>query len=140
MFSDGPKLEGMVLISGGAAGIGRTIAESFLLSGSKVHVCDSSMQNIDDFLAANTAATATLADVSNPAQVDQVFSDLRDRGEGLDILINNAGIAGPTANIEDVQIEDWNRCIDVDLNGLFYMTRQAVPLLKQKQCGSIIKI
>ena len=140
MATDNPKSNGMVLVSGGAAGIGRAIAESFLLSGSKVHVCDSSTRNIDDFLAANTKATATMADVSNPAQVDQVYSDLRDRGEGLDILINNAGIAGPTANIEDVKIEDWDRCIDVDLNGLFYMTRQAVPMLKQKQCGSIINI
>ncbi len=134
------KCTGMVLVSGGAAGIGRTIAESFLLAGAKVHVCDSSAQNIDKFLTANTAATATLADVSVPAQVDQVFSDLRDRGEGLDVLINNAGISGPTANVEDVRIEDWDRCIAVDLNGVFYMTRPAIPMLKQSQSGSIINI
>jgi len=136
----GPKLNGMVLISGGAAGIGRVIAESFLLAGAKVHVCDSSAVNIDVFLAANTDATATLADISRPAQVDQVFSDLCDRHEGLDILINNVGIAGPTARIEDVRIEDWDRCIDVGLNGLFYVTRQAIPLLKQKQSSSIINM
>jgi len=131
---------GMVLISGGAAGIGRTIAESFLLAGANVHVCDSSAENLDDFLAANTDATATLADVSNPVQVEQVFSDLRNRGEGLDILINNAGVAGPTAGVEDVSIDDWDRCLAVDLNGVFYMTRQAVPMLKQNQGGSIINI
>lgn len=131
---------GMVLISGGAAGIGRAIAESFLLAGAKIHVCDSSAENLDVFLAANTDATATLADVSNPAQVEQVFSDLRNRGEGLDILINNAGVAGPTAGVEDVSIDDWDRCIAVDLNGVFYMTRQAVPILKQNQGGSIINI
>jgi len=131
---------GMVLISGGAAGIGRAIAESFLLAGAKIHVCDSSAENLDVFLAANTDATATLADVSNPAQVEQVFSDLRNRGEGLDVLINNAGVAGPTAGVEDVSIDDWDRCIAVDLNGVFYMTRQAVPMLKQNQGGSIINI
>lgn len=134
------KCTGMILISGGAAGIGRAIAESFLSAGAKVHVCDSSAENLDAFLAANTGATATLADISNPVNVDQVFSDLRDRGNGLDILINNAGIAGPTAGVEDVSIEDWDRCIAVDLNGLFYMTRQAVPMLKQNQGGSIINI
>jgi NAD(P)-dependent dehydrogenase (short-subunit alcohol dehydrogenase family) len=134
------KCTGMILISGGAAGIGRAIAESFLSAGAKVHVCDSSAENLDAFLAANTGATATLADISNPVKVDQVFSDLRDRGNGLDILINNAGIAGPTAGVEDVSIEDWDRCIAVDLNGLFYMTRQAVPMLKQNQGGSIINI
>lgn len=131
---------GMVLISGGAAGIGRAIAESFLLAGAKIHVCDSSAENLDVFLAANTDATATLADVSNPAQVEQVFSDLRNRGEGLDVLINNAGVAGPTAGVEDVSIDDWDRCVAVDLNGVFYMTRQAVPMLKQNQGGSIINI
>jgi len=140
MDSVSTECAGMVLISGGAAGIGRTIAESFLLAGAKVHICDSSQQNIDSFLAANTDATATLADISVPGDVDRVFSDLRDRGEGLDILINNAGIAGPTANVEDVQIDDWDHCIAVDLAGVFYMTRQAVPMLKQNQSGSIINI
>ncbi len=134
------KCTGMVLVSGGAAGIGRTIAESFLLAGAKVHVCDSSAENLDDFLAANAGATATLADVSIPAQVDQVFSDLRERGDELEILINNAGIAGPTAGVEDVRVKDWDRCIAVDLNGVFYVTRQAVPMLKQNQGGSIINI
>ena len=134
------KCTGMVLISGGAAGIGRAIAESFLLAGAKVHVCDSSAEELDAFLTANTGATATLADISNPLQVDQVFSDLRDRGNGLDILINNAGIAGPTASVEDVSVEDWDRCIAVDLNGVFYITRQAVPMLKQNRGGSIINI
>ena len=140
MASITAKCTGMVLISGGAAGIGRAIAESFLLAGAKVHVCDSSAESLDSFLAANTGATATLADVSNPLQVDQVFSDLRDRDNGLDILINNAGIAGPTAGVEDVRVEDWDRCIAVDLNGVFYMTRHAVPMLKQNQGGSIINI
>ena len=55
-------------------------------------------------------------------------------------MINNAGIAGPTAAVEDVEVADWDRCIAVDLNGLFYMTRLAVPLLKQAGGGSIINI
>ena len=51
---------------------------------------------------------------------------------GLDVLVNNAGIAGPTAKVEDIRPEDWDRCIAVDLNGMFYCTRKAMPLIKAR--------
>ncbi len=131
----------IVLISGGASGIGRCMAETFLSDGFTVHVCDTSKENISDFLSANPNATATLADIGESDQVQHVFEDLgRHYGQRLDVLINNAGIAGPTAAVEDVEVADWDRCIAVDLNGLFYMTRLAVPLLKQAGGGSIINI
>ena len=59
---------------------------------------------------------------------------------GLDVLINNAGIAGPTAKVEDIRPEDWDRCIAVDLNGMFYCTRKAMPLIKAAGGGSIINL
>ena len=130
----------IVLISGGAAGIGRHIAEEFLNDGAAVHVCDSSSANINSFLDANPGATATQADVCDAKSVDQVFADLENLHEGLDILINNAGIAGPTALVEDVAVEEWDGCIAVNLSGTFYMTRRAIPLLKQRGAGSIINI
>jgi NAD(P)-dependent dehydrogenase (short-subunit alcohol dehydrogenase family) len=130
----------IVLISGGAAGIGRHIAEAFLDDGAKVHVCDFSATNIKSFLDANPGATATQADVSDAKSVDRVFADLESLHTGLDILINNAGIAGPTALVEDVAVEEWDGCIAVNLSGAFYMTRRAVPLLKQRGTGSIINI
>jgi NAD(P)-dependent dehydrogenase (short-subunit alcohol dehydrogenase family) len=130
----------IVLISGGAAGIGRYIAEAFLDDGAKVHVCDSSSANIRSFLDANPGATATQADISDAKSVDQVFADLESVHAGLDILINNAGIAGPTALAENVAVEDWDGCIAVNLSGTFYMTRRAIPLLKQRGSGSIINI
>jgi NAD(P)-dependent dehydrogenase (short-subunit alcohol dehydrogenase family) len=140
MSSANTEFSGTALISGGASGIGRSIAESFLAAGAPVHICDASQDNIDDFLEANNGASATLADVSNADQVDQVFSDLEARYDSLDVLVNNAGIAGPTAAVEDITIDEWNQCIAVDLSGTFYMTRRAVPLLKQRQAGSIINI
>ena len=137
MTSTGKKV---VLISGGAAGIGRCMAEMFLSDGYAVHVCDASTANIDEFLAANPTATATAANVGDVAQVETVFADLSKEHGGLNVLVNNAGIAGPTAAVEDIQVADWDQCIAVDLNGLFYMTRLAVPLIQAAGGGSIINI
>ena len=134
------RFTGTVLVSGAATGIGRSIAESFLAAGAAVHICDASQENLDDFLAANSSASGTLADVSDAAQVDRVFADLNERYGGLNVLVNNAGIAGPTAAVEDVAVDAWDQCIAVDLSGTFYMTRRAVPLLKQRDAASIINI
>jgi NAD(P)-dependent dehydrogenase (short-subunit alcohol dehydrogenase family) len=59
---------------------------------------------------------------------------------GLDVLVNNAGIAGPTGKIEDISIEDWERCIAIDLNGIFYCTRLGMPMIKAAGGGSIINL
>jgi len=140
MTTSSASQPGIVLISGGASGIGRCIAESFLAAGASVHICDASGANLDEFLAANPGASGTLADVSDAAQVDRVFADLAASYAGLNALVNNAGIAGPTAGVEDIADDEWDRCIAVDLSGTFYMTRRAVPLLKEWQAGSIVNI
>jgi len=129
-----------VLISGAASGIGRKIAEGFLGQGANVHICDSSAELIADFVAANPSATATQADVSNVADVDRVFADLNQHHSVLNTLINNAGIAGPTATVDNIEPTDWDQCIAVDLSSAFYMTRRAVPLLKSAGGGSIINV
>lgn len=130
----------IVLISGGASGIGRTVAERFLAQRDTVHICDASSDNIDDFLANNPAATATLADIGNRADVDRVFAELAETYGGLNILVNNAGVAGPSAPVEEIDEDGWDRCIRINLSGTFYMTRRAVPLLKQHDTASIINI
>ena len=130
----------VVLVTAGAAGIGRCIAEKFLGGGCRVHVCDISRESIDEFLEANPSASASLADVSIPSQVDLLFTELIELYGQLDVLVNNAGVAGPTAAVEDIEVEQWDQTIAVDLNGPFYVTRQAVPLLKQAGGGSIVNI
>ena len=125
-----------VLISGAASGIGRAIAEAFLAAGDKVHVCDSSSDAIADFRKANPGAKATQADVSNAADVANLFAEI----DKLDVLINNAGIAGPSAGVEAVETDAWDKCIAVNLSGAFYMTHHAVPLLKQSNAASIINM
>lgn len=129
-----------VLITAGASGIGRCIAETYLQDGYSVHICDIDRSNIDAFLASNPTATASLVDVSQPDHVGRLFEEFDSHYPQLNILFNNAGIAGPTAAVEDIEIEQWNQTINVDLNGNFYITCQAVPRLKQAGGGSIINI
>lgn len=129
-----------VLITAGASGIGRAIAEAFLKQNAAVHIADISQPAIDDCLQANPGLTASLCDVSDRAQVDALFESFSTDHNKLDILINNAGIAGPTAAVEDIEIDDWNQTLAVDLSGTFMVTRLAVPLLKQAGGGSIINM
>src|SRR5437868_4849056 len=126
-----------VLVTAGAAGIGRAIAQTFVDNGARVHVCD-----VDDSALADLPPkiTRTHADVAKLMDVDKLFEDVQRALGGLDVLVNNAGIAGPTAKVEDIKPEDWDRCIAIDLNGMFYCTRKAMPLLKRSGGGSIVNL
>jgi NAD(P)-dependent dehydrogenase (short-subunit alcohol dehydrogenase family) len=130
----------VVLISGAASGIGRRMAERLLAEGDSVHICDSSQENIDDFLAANPTATATLADVGKRSNVDRVFTELLEHHGRLDLLINNAGVAGPAVPVEECDEDGWDECIQINLSGTFYMTKRAIPLLRESENASIINI
>jgi NAD(P)-dependent dehydrogenase (short-subunit alcohol dehydrogenase family) len=129
-----------VLVTAGAARNGRAIARTFLDHGARVHVCDVDRAALDEARRLLPAVTQTVADVARLADVDRLFADVRRDLGGLDVLVNNAGIAGPTAKVEDIAPEDWERCIAVDLNGMFYCTRLAMPLLKAAGGGSIINL
>lgn len=135
------RIDGLrVLVTGGAAGIGRTIAAHLTQQGARVHVCDVSTEALRDLAAACPGVSGTLADVGNELDVDRLFADVTAQLGGLDVLINNAGIAGPTAPIEEIAPADWQRTLDVNLTGPFLCARRAVPLLKQTGDGSIINI
>lgn len=128
-----PSARRAVLVSAGANGLGRVIARAFLAEGHAVHVFDRDPAAVAAFLAENPAATGTVADIAQPADVERVFADA-DRCLGrLDTLVNNAGIAGPVANVEDNEIAGWQQCLDVNLSGNFYVTRLGVPRLKAAQ-------
>ncbi len=129
-----------VLVTAGAAGIGRAIAQTFLEHGARVHICDLDTTALGVAKQALRAATQTVADVASVADVDRLFGDVQRSLGGLDVLVNNAGIAGPTGKVEDLRPEDWDRCIAVDLNGMFYCTRRAMPLIKAAGGGSIINL
>jgi NAD(P)-dependent dehydrogenase (short-subunit alcohol dehydrogenase family) len=126
-----------VLVTAGAAGIGRVIAKTFLEHGARVHVCD-----VDDKVLSQVEKPVTWSkcDVADVAQVDRLFEDVQKHLGGLDVLVNNAGIAGPTGKVEDIDPKDWDRCIAVDVNGMFYCTRKGMPMIKAAGGGSIINL
>jgi NAD(P)-dependent dehydrogenase (short-subunit alcohol dehydrogenase family) len=128
------------LVTAGAAGIGRVIARRFAEAGARVFVCDVDDAALTAFRAENPEIGATRADVADAAAVDALFAAATDALGGLDILVNNAGIAGPTAAVETVTTTDWDRTIAINLNGMFYCTRRAVPLLKAAGGGSIVNL
>ena len=98
-----------VLISGAAAGIGAAIAQAFLDVGANVYICDVDPAAIDRARTAHPQLHAGVADVSDRAQVDRIIDDARAKLGGLDLLINNAGIAGPTGAVEDLDPAEWER-------------------------------
>ncbi|MGR3481138.1 SDR family oxidoreductase [Salipiger marinus] len=125
-----------VLVTAGASGLGAAIAAAFHEAHAAVTVCDLDQQALDRFAAAHPGVTAQHADVSDPCAVDALFDGL----EGLDVLVNNAGIAGPTGPIDSLEVEDIRRTLDVDVMGQFLTIRRAAPLLRASRSGVILNI
>lgn len=127
-----------VLVTAGASGIGREIARAFLENGARVGVID-----IDE--AALKALTQELpgietftCDVSNRSEIEQVVPAAIAALGGLDVLVNNAGISGPTAPVEAFDPDAWDKVMQINLSGTFNVTRLAIPHLKRSESGSII--
>jgi NAD(P)-dependent dehydrogenase (short-subunit alcohol dehydrogenase family) len=128
-----------VLVTAGASGIGRAIADAFVEDGARVHVCD-----IDEAALAacrtTLGVTTSITDVSREDQVERLVSEAGDALGGLDVLVNNAGIAGPTGTVDDIATHAWRQTIDINLNGQFYCAHYAVPLLRAAGEAAIINM
>jgi len=127
-----------VLVTAGASGIGRAVADMLIVNGARVHICDIADDFMDGFAAVHPDAGRTKADVSQEADVDRLFDEVTGSLGGLDALVNNAGVAGPTGAIEELDTAEWRRCLDVGLTGQFLCARRAVPMLKAAGGGSIL--
>jgi NAD(P)-dependent dehydrogenase (short-subunit alcohol dehydrogenase family) len=89
-----------VLVTAGANGIGLAIARAFATEGARVHIADISPEGVDAATSQNISVSGSVTDVSKPESLDRLFDDIRKGLGGLDVLVNNAGIAGPTAPVE----------------------------------------
>ena len=126
-----------VLVTAGATGIGLATANAFLREGARVHVCDvdeAGLAKLRDRMG------TTVCDVSDPRAVARLFEEAQSSLGGLDALVNNAGVAGPTAPCENVALGDWERTLAVNLTGQFLCAQRAIPLLKASANGSIANL
>jgi len=128
------------MVSAGAAGIGREIARAFVREGAKVHVCDVDAQALSALAKSDPALTTSACDVSDRAQVSRFFDEALAKLGGLDCLVNNAGIAGPTGHVEEIDPAEWDRCIAIDLTGQFNCARLAVPHLRTSDTARIMNV
>jgi NAD(P)-dependent dehydrogenase (short-subunit alcohol dehydrogenase family) len=129
-----------VLVTAAASGIGKTIVEMFVSHGARVYICDIDENNIATFRKSFPSVGVTRADVSDPKQVETLFDDVRESLGGLDVLVNNAGIAGPTCPIEATPLQEWHRTLDVNLSGAFHCARLAVPMLAGSPNARLVNI
>ncbi|MDR6292908.1 NAD(P)-dependent dehydrogenase (short-subunit alcohol dehydrogenase family) [Inquilinus ginsengisoli] len=129
-----------VLVTAGASGIGREIVNAFVEEGARVHVCDVDSKALAALTASSPAITGTLCDVSDRAAVARLFDEALAALGGLDCLVNNVGIAGPTGRVDQIDPEAWDQTLTVNVTGQFNCTRLAVAHLAKSGNPSIINL
>jgi NAD(P)-dependent dehydrogenase (short-subunit alcohol dehydrogenase family) len=129
-----------VLVSAGASGIGASIAARFLADGARVSICDRDQAAVRDASSSDPALHAVVGDVADEGDTQRWVADVVDLWGGVDVLVNNAGIAGPTARVEEIDPGAWRECLAVGLDSHFLMARLVVPHMKKQQSGAIVTI
>ena len=129
-----------VVIIAGASGIGKEIAATYERENCRVFVCDISDDFIKTFKNDYPNIFIKKTDVSVYDDVAGFFKQVKKEEHSIDVLVNCAGIAGPTASLENIDPGDWDQTIRVNLNGMFYCLKEAIPLLKISEQPSIINI
>ena len=129
-----------VMITAAADGIGRAIAKAFAAEGAQVHICDVNETALSRFREDFPEIAATHVNVKSEGEVDAWFDEALEDLGGLDVLVNNAGVKGPTAPVDDIEYADWRDCIEVCLDSHFLCARRAAPVMKDQKAGSIINL
>jgi NAD(P)-dependent dehydrogenase (short-subunit alcohol dehydrogenase family) len=124
-----------VLITAGGSGIGHAMATAYADAGFEVWVTDVVQAHLD---ALPTTWKRSLVNAADEAAMAALFADITAQWGGLDVLCANAGIAGPTALVEDIALEDWRACVSVNLEGAFLAAKYAAPMMKTAGAGSIV--
>ena len=141
MASDTPTDPSLaVMVTGAGRSIGRAIAERFHGAGAKVHICCLTSESLEDVLGANPGMSGSIADVGSADAVTGWFDEGLAALGRLDVLVNNAGISGPRAPVEEIEDDEWYRVIDVNLHGMFHCIKRAVPVMKAQGSGAIVNI
>ena len=128
----------VAIVTGGAQGFGLAITKRFIQSGAKVLIWDKDTEYLNKVDLKNTHKIEV--DVSNYKNVENAFAESLTHENKIDILINNAGIAGPNFKTWDYPLEEWQKVIDIDLSGVFYCCKTIVPHFIKHNYGRIVNI
>jgi NAD(P)-dependent dehydrogenase (short-subunit alcohol dehydrogenase family) len=129
-----------VLITAGASGIGLAIARAFAASGASVFTCDIDGPALERAAAEIPGLQTRICDIGDRASVEAMVSEAAARLGGIDVLVNNAGIAGPTSPVQDTDPDEWEAVLRVDLTGAFLVAKHAIPHLIRAGGGTIINM
>src|SRR5581483_7114754 len=129
-----------VLITAGAAGIGREFVRAFAATGAKVFVCDIDDKALGHVVMEIPGVIARRCDIGKRAEIERMVPEAVSALGGLDVLINNAGIAGLTLPVEQYPPDDWDKVVAVNLTAMFDVTRLAIPHLKRSKAGCIVNM
>ncbi len=139
-----PKLlNKKIIISAAADGIGWSIAQACILNGALVYITDNNKEALDNISKHDLYKKQFFLDrvnTANDKEVENYFNKLKNKVDNIDALINNVGIAGPTGKLEELNINDWKKTIDININSHFYFTKFSIPFLKNNKGGSIINL
>ena len=128
----------VAIVTGGAQGFGLAITKRFIESGARVLIWDKDKEYLNKVDLKNTQKIEV--DVSNYKSVESAFAESLTYENKIDILINNAGIAGPNFKTWDYPLEEWQKVIDIDLTGVFYCCKTIVPHFIKNNYGRIVNI
>jgi len=131
----------VAIVTGGAQGIGFACAKRFVQSGAKIALWDI---DVDQLHAAKSElgndVTTAVVDITQLAQVEEATAALNETHGKVSILLNSAGIAGINTTVEKYPVDEWQRIMDLNVNGTFYINRTVVPYMKQNGYGRIVNI
>jgi NAD(P)-dependent dehydrogenase (short-subunit alcohol dehydrogenase family) len=127
-----------ILITAGASGIGLAIAQAFAEQGASVYTCDIDDAALDRARAELPSLLTSRCDVGDRGEVEIMVADAARKLGGIDVLVNNAGIGGPTKSVQDLDPDDWEAVLRINLNGTFNVTRNAIPHLIRSGNGVIV--
>ncbi len=124
-----------VLITSGGSGVGKAMAEAFDIAGYDVWITDIDQTTLD---TCPDSWSKSCVDSANAEAMASLFTDLEKQWGGLDALCANTGIAGPTAKLEDIDPNDFSKCVEVNLNAAFLAAKHAAPIMKRQSNGAMM--
>ncbi|MDA8285477.1 MAG: SDR family oxidoreductase [Actinomycetota bacterium] len=127
-----------VVVTAAASGIGLVVANAFAANGDRVHICDINEKGLHEATEGTPSITATVCDVSNRSSIEAFVKAAAEALGGIDVLVNNAGISGPTTPVDEMDPDQWEAVLGVNLTGTFNVTRLAIPLLRRSDAGVVV--